>query len=109
MIKLIGLAVIGLCMGSTAVGELGGPVWLQYGALGLAGMMVVFLCYFLKTLLEQQNKERIILLDKLEAVRETADNRLSELVRRNSETFNRLARLLESRPCLHENKDIRGE
>ena len=70
-----------------------GDAKLQYGALGLCAMIVVWLCAYINKLSDK--------LDKKDAV-------LGDLYAKNTEAYNRLAQVLEDRPCLQGDQRVKG-
>lgn len=64
---------------------------LDYGALGLCAIIVLFLCAHIKSLTEKLDRK---------------DKVLGELYERNTAAYQRLANLLEDRPCLMRDKRI---
>jgi hypothetical protein len=91
MIRVLGLTAIGLSGLTIAAADASAPMWVQFGGLGLAGSVVAFLCVYLRDLTKQHREER------MELVKE-----LKDLTRNDHQRFNRLANLLEKRPCLIE-------
>jgi hypothetical protein len=78
------------CVAIIAAAE--GNSYLQYGALGLCSVIVVFLC-----------KHIIQLTDKLDK----KDKNFIDLCERNTTAYHRLTSLLEDRPCLMNDKRIK--
>lgn len=70
--------------------------FIQYGALGLCAVVVMFLCNYLKTLTTQHKEERHELVQGLRE----KDNELLKTIQQNIEAYNRLSQLLRGRPCL---------
>lgn len=69
------------------------PPYLQYGALGLCAFLVACLVKYLfhqSDLLTKQNEK------------------LADLTKNNTEAYNRLANMLEDRPCLKKDSRIQG-
>ena len=62
------------------------PEWLEYGALGLCGLMILCNFWERKTLVEELHRER---------------ERAEVLSKATIGTLNRFCRVMESRPCLH--------
>ncbi len=71
-----------------------GDSYLQYGALGLCAIVVIFLCGHIR-----------VLTDKIDR----KDRVLGELYEKNTKAYSRLADLLEDRPCLMKDKRIKDE
>ena len=72
----------------------GSPHYLQYGALGLCAIMVVWMC-----------KHITCLGRKLDS----KDNMIIDLCMKNTQAYNRLAELLKDRPCLNKDSRIDGK
>lgn len=68
--------------------------FLDYGALGLCAICILFLCGFVKQLIDKIDKK---------------DLQLNEHYVQNTRAFDRLADLLEDRPCLMKDKRIREQ
>ncbi len=73
----------------------------QYGALGLCAIVVMFLCNYLKSLTAQHKEERAELVRSLKE----KDTELLKTIQQNIDAYNRLSQLLRDRPCLM--KDLR--
>jgi len=68
------------------------PDYLQYGALGLCAVVVMFLCGFIKQLIDKLDRK---------------DQVMGEQFEKNTKAYDRLADLLEDRPCLLKDKRIK--
>jgi len=90
-LKLLGLTPFGCAMFLAAT-EPGGPAYLQYGALGLCAMVVLFLCIFIRDLITKLDRK---------------DQVLADLQQKSIEAYARLADMLEDRPCLKNDKRIK--
>lgn len=69
------------------------PDFLQYGALGLCAIIVIFLCGFIRQLIDKLDRK---------------DKVMGELYEANTRAYNRFADVLEDRPCLAKDKRIKG-
>lgn len=78
---------------------------IEYGALGLCGMVVLFLCNHLKGMVVQHREERAELIGSLKE----KDEHLAQLTKQNMMAYNRLAQLLTDRPCLMKDRRINEE
>jgi hypothetical protein len=76
--------------------------YVEYGALGLCAVVVMFLCNYLKSLTAQHREERAELVQGLQ----TKDGELAKLTQQNTEAYNRLSQLLRDRPCLMKDSRI---
>jgi len=104
MIKTLGLVAIGLSGAAVTANEFDFPVAVQYGALGLAGMVVYYQCQYLKDLTKQHREERKELIESLK----NDDSKNRELLTQNIKAYNRLTDILSDRPCLHQDKMLRS-
>ena len=75
-----------------------GSGYLEYGALGLCGAMVYFLCRHLSDQMDGHRKER-----------EHLQGQLTENTKKAIQAYDRLAKCLDDRPCLMKDKRIIGE
>ena len=96
MIKAIAFSALSLSGVTLATSEFDAPPFVQYGALGLAFMVVYFLCMFLRDTLKIHKEERKELVDSL---REDIEKR-DKIVAENTAAFNRLSIVLQNKPCL---------
>lgn len=104
-LKVLALApIFGAAAIATAGQSAQSPV-VEYGALGLCGAVVMFLCNYLKGLTKQHREERAELVTSMQ----TKDKQLAELTKLNTAAYNRLADLLEDRPCLCKDQRIKPE
>ena len=90
MLKFLSLTPVLLAMAVTATANTEAP-YLQYGALGLCALIVMFLCkyiYHQSDLLSRHN-------DKLE-----------KLTQKNSEAYDRLTDVLKDRPCIMNDRRV---
>jgi hypothetical protein len=76
--------------------------FIQYGALGLCAIVVIFLCNHLKGMVVQHKEERKSLINDLKC----KDEKLLNLTKQSIEAYDRLAQLLSDRPCLFKDKRI---
>lgn len=83
-------ALLALASGTAAANTGTGPV--QYGALGLCGVMVVFLISHIKAQAE---------------IIKAKDEKLTELLTDDIKAKNRLAEALEDRPCICEDSRVK--
>lgn len=107
MIKILSLAAVGLSGITMASTDMAAPAVVQYGALGLCGSVVFFLCRYLLVMTELNQKERLRMVESLEK----KDSRNEALLEKNTMAYNRLADLLSDRPCLYgdtRSKNISG-
>jgi len=100
MIELKILALIPFC-GATIISLLAAAPgmeteFVQYGALGLCAIVVIFLCNHLKAITIQQKDERKQLVAELQKKNEE----LKKLVEANTSAFEEFAELLGDRPCI---------
>ena len=72
----------------------GATTYLDYGALGLCAFMVAWMCW--------HNSQ-------LAASNDRKDKILGELNAKNTAAYNRLANLLEDRPCLFKDNRIKDD
>ena len=70
--------------------------YIQFGALGLCALVVVFLCRYLSELTETHRKERKELIDAIKS----RESEFIIIIKENIKADNRLAEVLEDRPCL---------
>ena len=68
----------------------------EYTALALCAIVVMFLCNYLKGLTTQHREERAELVESLKE----KDDELAILTKQNTESYNRLSQMLRDRPCL---------
>jgi hypothetical protein len=73
------------------IGMANGDAYLQYGALGLCAIIVIFLCKHIIQLTEKLDKK---------------DKTFIDLCERNTTAYHRLTNMLEDRPCLMKDKRI---
>lgn len=92
-LKILALAPFGITVPILASSPNPSPGYLQYGALGLCAIIVVFLCGFIRQLIDKLDRK---------------DQTLADLYKKNTDAFNRLADLLEDRPCLNNDHRIKG-
>jgi len=93
-LKILAVTPFGLTAIITTLANAGGrPDYLQYGALGLCAIVVIFLCGFIKQLIDKLDRK---------------DKVMGELYQKNTEAYNRLANLLSDRPCLQKDHRIQG-
>ena len=76
--------------------------YIQYGALGLCAIMVIFQCKRLSSMSKEHREER----KELVASIEKRDERLADVTERCIQSYNRLADVLNDRPCLHRDRRI---
>ena len=85
---ILGLSTVGLstliCLLSDIQPQPNPASYVQYGALGLCGFMVWFLCDHIKTKEKLHHEER----------------------KENAKYLNRIAKLLGDRPCLCDDRDV---
>lgn len=88
MIKLLALTAMTSTVAVTSVGT----GWVQYGALGLCAVMVIFLINLIKA--------------QAEVIKEK-DKKLMSLLEAHLKATNRLAEALEDRPCLESDSRVK--
>lgn len=97
MLKVLAMTAVAMSGAAMAAGDLSMPPGIQYGALGLAGFLVWWLTRYVQKKDAEHSKERL----RLVAALERKEEKNSKLVEANTEAFNHLANVLDTRPCLH--------
>lgn len=90
------LSTISFSIASFVMGVGGVNDYVQYGALGLLAIVVIFLCKHLQKITDQHTSERKELV--LALAKREAD--FIEMIRQDVKSRDRLSEALEDRPCL---------